>query len=135
MEAAMDMSILFLACCVAVGFITATSLILASNVGKTLHVRQNGAYKYRGRDVEKQRRIVRGYPTIVFAMYVVIAILLFLTTSASSSGIEKPSPIDAHRVMVVFSSTHIAYILWEMRRFCLVLFDIMKDNEHDGRES
>ena len=71
----MDMSTLFLSCCVAVGFITATSLILVNSVGQSLLVRQDGAYKSREYDVEKQIRIVRGYPTIVFAMYVVIALL------------------------------------------------------------
>ena len=131
----MDMSTLFLSCCVAVGFVTATSLILANSVGQSLLVRQDGAYKYREHDVEKQIRIVRGYPTIVFAMYVVIALLLLFTASAPSSGIEKPLPVGAHWVMVVFSSAYIAYILWEMRRFCRVLFDVMKDKEHDGHDS
>ncbi len=130
------MPALLMSCCIAVGFITATSLVLVNKVGESLYAFQCGNYKYRGDYADRKRRAVRNYSTTTFVMYSVIAGLLFFIASAPFAnllGIEKISldieETSAPWVMVVFSAAYIAYMLWSMGEFCLVLFNLISADE------
>lgn len=129
----MTISDLFLSCCVAIGFVTATSLVLANNVGKSLYARRSYRhhgdgdrvkdryYKYRGNRVERKRWAVRWYSGMSFAVYLSM-VLLF-------AALIYLFDVDAQWAMVAFSAIYIACILWSMGWFCLALFSAVSDDE------
>ena len=157
LEIAMGMPTLFLACCVAVGFVTATSLLLVNNVGKSLYVPQGNCYKYRGDDVERYRKSIQNYPTDIFVLCSSMALCFLLISYPYLLDIENPAVTtdlqQAKRVqggMVVYSAAYIIYVLLKMRRFCVILLNIMSrdattrltpddadhaDSNFSGRES
>ena len=127
----MDMPTLFLSCCVAVGFITATSLTLVNSVGQLLHSLNNGVPDYPGDKVEKQKQAIRRYPTTIVVVYSIITFLLLLASFAYLFGVGSTSLSNVSWTMVIFSSVYIAYILWKMLRFCQALFDAMRADEYN----
>ena len=129
----MSMPFLFMSCCIAVGFVTATSLILTNTVGQLLHtLQEDGSYRYRGDNVEKQRQAVRDYPTLAPVVYLVI-VLLFLFISAPYLLDRPVKGSGAQWIMVVFAAAYIAGMLWMMRRFCVALSDAMSNDESGSR--
>ena len=63
-----DIAALVLTCIVAVGFITATSLMLTNTVGTSLYYKKYEKYKYKAEKAQKLREKVRRYSNEVFSI-------------------------------------------------------------------
>lgn len=71
-----NVAALVLTCIVAVGFITATSLMLTNTVGTSLYYKKCGKYKYKAEKAQKLREKVRRYSNEVFSIHFVMVIIL-----------------------------------------------------------
>lgn len=115
------MAELVLACFVAIGFITATSLVLVNALGASLHHKNDGKYQYRTERSQKLRKEIRKYPNQVYSIYLIMAVILAILSNY----------VEWEWGMICFSALYITWILDNMRSFCSRAFEAFADDEYD----
>lgn len=119
------MAELALACFVAIGFVTATSLVLVNSLGASIHHKNNGKYQYKTERAQELRKEIRKYPNDVYIIYLSMAVVLtILITLATPSNYGEWA-------MICFSALYIAWILYSIKSFCSRAFEAFADDEYD----
>ena len=111
---------LVLACFVAVGFITATSLVLVNALGTSLHYKRDNKYKYKTERAQELRKKIRLYPNKVYIIYLIMAVVLVICVYEKWKW-----------AMILFSALYITWILCRLKYFCSSAFDAFADDEYD----
>lgn len=115
---------LMLACFVAIGFIVATSLGLASVAGFSIHSRKGREYIYQGAAADRLRRFLRMYPLCIWFAFFLFACAIL------ASLFTKLDPF----IMVGVAVACVTIVVSCMSVMCWNTLCVVADDQDAGRD-